>query len=129
MREPRCSAMGCDEPAFEVALLDEQPYCVEHYPERSRYDTTLTDAEVLCAVCHQNFPGTTFCEDVMEWRCPVHHPDNAGKTLIVDRLGNVLYAIGEPSLGPENPPEPKPLDPDEDPTGIVAKLRAAWELL
>ena len=101
MSEPCCAATGCDEPTYDMAALDEQPYCAEHYPERSRYDTTLTDADVLCAVCHWNLRGTEFCEDIMQWRCPAHHPDNEGKQLIVDGLGNLLYTIDGPLPTPQ----------------------------
>jgi len=70
-----CSVEGCDQPGFDQALIDGAWYCIEHYPDASRYDTALEAGSVLCEVCNEVRPGITFFGSIRQWRCRDHHPN------------------------------------------------------
>ena len=76
-----CSVEGCDEPGFDQALIDEAWYCIEHYPDASRYDTAVETGSVLCEVCFELRPGITYFGSIRQWRCRDHHPE-----LLPDRV-------------------------------------------
>ena len=86
-------------------MLDEQWYCRAHYPERSRYDTTVAAGELFCGVCHWNVPDLEWVGNESQWRCPAHMPGNEDKIAIRAEDGRTLYLIEGP-LPPRTPPDP-----------------------